>query len=145
MALDGLGDDTIRSVLQTVRRVALVGASNKPERAAFGIQGVLQRHGYDVTPVNPGLAGQTLQGRPAVAALDDAAPLDMIDVFRASEHVGPIMDDAIRLRARVVWMQLGVVDRAAAERGRAAGITVVMDRCPAIEIARLRLPPLAAA
>jgi len=139
MYIDGLDDATIRDVLLQTRRVALVGASNKPDRAAHGIQGFLARWGMAVTPVNPGLAGQTLQGAIVVGTLDEAAPIEMIDVFRAPENVPPVVDDAIRLGARVVWMQLGVVHEAAAARARAAGIIVVMDRCPSIEARRLQL------
>jgi predicted CoA-binding protein len=108
--------------------------------------GFLLRHGFSVTPVNPGLAGQTIHGQTVVATLDEAAPLEIVDVFRASDQVGPVVADAIRLGARVVWMQLGVVNREAAAAARAAGITVVMDRCPAIEWPRLGLkrPPEAA-
>ena len=96
-------------------------------------------HGFDVTPVNPGLAGQALHGRTVVARLDEAGPLDMVDVFRNSSHVDALVDDAIRLGAKSIWMQLGVVDQAAAARARAAGITVVMDRCPVIEERRLHV------
>ena len=143
MPRDGLDDAAISAVLMTTRRVAVVGASRNPARASYEIQGLLTRIGYEVTPVNPGLAGQELQGRRAVARLDDAAPLDMVDVFRASENVPPVVDDAIRLGARVIWMQLGVFHEDAASRARAAGNTVVMDRCPAIELRRLRLTPFA--
>ncbi len=139
MPIDGLDDDTIRRVLLRTRRVALVGASDKPDRAAHEIQGFLASWGMDVTPVNPGLAGQLLQGAVAVATLDDAAPLEMVDVFRAPDHVPPVIDDAIRLGARVIWLQLGVIHEAAAARARAAGLIVVMDRCPSIEVRRLRL------
>jgi predicted CoA-binding protein len=139
MPIDGLDDDTIRKVLTETKRVALVGASANPARAAHHVQLFLQRHGYHVTPVNPGLAGQALHGQTVVAGLADAAPIDMVDVFRASEHVGLVMDEAIGLGAKVVWLQLGVIDEAAAARGRAAGLIVVMDRCPAIEISRLGL------
>lgn len=139
MHIDGLDDETIRDVLLHTARVALVGASNKPDRAAYEIQGFLAAWGMEVTPVNPGLAGQVLQGATVVAQLDQAAPLEMIDVFRASENVPLIVDDAIRLGARIVWMQLGVIHEEAAARARAAGITVVMDRCPSIEARRLRL------
>ena len=94
-----------------------------------------------VTPVNPGLAGQRLQGALAVATLEEAVPLEMVDVFRASEHVPPVVDDAIRLGARVLWLQLGVVHEDAARRARQAGLVVVMDRCPSIEARRLGLAP----
>lgn len=139
MSIDGLGDADIIRILATTRRIALVGASRNPLRPAYGIQGFLQRCGYDVTPVNPGLAGQDLQGRRAVATLDEAAPLDMVDIFRAPDHVPPVVEAAIRLGARTIWMQLGVVHAEAAARARAAGIAVVMDRCPAIESRRLGL------
>jgi uncharacterized protein len=137
VAIDGLDDEAIRAVLRGTRRVAVVGASANPQRAAYGIQGFLQNFGYEVTPVNPGQAGHSLQGRLAVARLDDAVPLDMVDIFRASDSVPPVVDDAIRLGAKVVWMQLGVINEEAAARARQAGITVVMDRCPAIEVRRL--------
>lgn len=143
MSIDGLSPDTIRDILTRTRRIALVGASNKAHRASHEVMGFLLARGFDVTPVNPMLAGRTIHGRAVVASLDEAGELEMVDLFRASARVGPAVDDAIRLGARVVWMQLGVVDQAAAERARAAGITVVMDRCPVIEFARLQIPPRA--
>ena len=99
----------------------------------------LLNHGFDVTPVNPFLTGHTLHGRTVVARLADAAPLDMVDVFRDSAHLPALVDDAIRLNAHSIWMQLGVIGQDAAERARAAGLTVVMDRCPVIEDRRLGL------
>jgi predicted CoA-binding protein len=135
--LDGNTDDTIRDILTTTQRIALVGASAKAWRPSHGVMRFLLERGYDVTPVNPGLAGQTIHGRTVVASLADAAPLEMVDVFRASEHVGPLTEEAIRLGARTIWMQLGVIDQTAAAKARAAGITVVMDRCPVIEDRRL--------
>jgi uncharacterized protein len=139
MSIDNQTDDAIREILQSVGRIALVGASAKPWRPSHGVMRFLLDHGYDVTPVNPGLAGQQLHNCTVVARLDRAAPLDMVDVFRNSAYVGPVVDDAIRLGARVIWMQLGVIDEAAAERARTAGIQVVMDRCPVIEARRLGL------
>ena len=139
MGIDGLDDSAIRRILAETRRIAVVGASNKPYRPSNGVLRFLIGQGYEVTPVNPGLAGQAIHGRTVVARLEDAAPLDMVDLFRASARVGPAVDEAIRLKAKVVWMQLGVIDEAAAERARGAGLTVVMDRCPAIEIPRLGL------
>ena len=131
--------DLIRTILTTSRRIAVVGASNKPERAAHSVLGFLVARGFDVVGVNPGLAGSTIHGAPVVATLDDAGPLDMVDIFRASDQVGPVVEDAIRLGARSVWMQLGVVNQEAAAAARAAGLMVVMDRCPAIEWRRLNL------
>ena len=139
MGIDNLSDAAIAALLTGTRRIALVGASNKPHRASFEVMGFLLRAGFDVTPVNPFLAGQALHGRIVVASLDEAAPLEMVDLFRASANVGPAVDAAIRLRARSVWMQLGVIDEAAAGKARDAGLTVVMDRCPVIENARLGL------
>jgi uncharacterized protein len=132
--------DEIADILANTRRIAVVGASNKPERAGNYVPAFLIARGFEVTGVNPGIAGQTLHGRPVVATLDDAAPLDMVDIFRASDQVGPVVDDAIRLGARTIWMQQGVVNEAAAAAARAAGLRVVMDRCPMIEWRRLRLP-----
>ena len=131
--------DPIQRILLTTRRIAVVGASHKPERPRNEVMAFLVARGFDVVGVNPGLAGQTLHGRPVVATLDEAGPLDMVDVFRASDQVGPIMADAIRLGARTVWLQLGVSDAEAAAKGRAAGLNVVENRCPAIEWRRLRL------
>jgi predicted CoA-binding protein len=132
-------DDQIRDVLTGTRRIALVGASNKPDRPSYGVMQSLLSHGYHVTPINPGLAGQTIQGQRVVASLEEAMPLDMVDVFRASDAVAPIMADAIRLGARTVWLQIGVVDEQAARSGREAGLAVIMDRCPKIELPRLGL------
>ncbi len=137
MTADGLTDADIRQILQTARRIALVGASPRPERPSNGVMNYLLQQGYDVTPVNPAQAGQTLHGRKVVASLAEAAPLDMVDLFRAADRLEPDVDEAIRLGARIVWMQLGVVNTAVADKARAAGLRVVMDRCPAIEIPRL--------
>ena len=139
MSIDGQTDETIRGILTATRRIAVVGASDKAWRPSHGVFGFLLARGYDATPVNPMLAGQTIHGRVVLATLAEAVPLEMVDIFRASANAGAAVDDAIRLRARVVWMQLSVVDEAAADRARAAGITVVMDRCPVIEVRRLGL------
>jgi predicted CoA-binding protein len=139
MPIDGHSDDTIRDILTRTRRIAVVGASDKPWRPSHGVFGFLLARGYDATPVNPLLAGRTIHGRTVAARLEDAAPLEMVDIFRASANAGVAVDAAIRLGARTVWMQLGVVDEAAAARARATGITVVMDRCPVIEVRRLSL------
>ncbi len=135
--LDGNTDDTIRAILTTTSRIALVGASAKPWRASHEVMRFLLDRGYDVTPVNPGLTGKSIHRRIVVASLADAAPSEMVDVFRASVHVGALVDRAMALGVQTIWMQLGVVDQDAAARARAAGITVVMDRCPIIEDRRL--------
>lgn len=132
-------DSDITAILQGTRRIALVGASAKPDRPSYGVMRFLLAQGYDVTPVNPGLAGQEILGRRVVASLADAAPLDMVDLFRNSADVAAPVQEAIRLGAKTIWMQLGVVNETAAAAARAAGLNVVMDRCPAIEIPRLGL------
>ena len=136
---DGLDDEAVAALLRRTRRIALVGASARPERPSFGVMRFLLSCGYDVVPVNPGLAGQRLHGRLVVPVLADAAPLDMVDVFRSLDQIPALVDEAIRLGARSVWMQLGLVEPASAERARKAGLVVAMDRCPAIEWPRLRL------
>jgi predicted CoA-binding protein len=125
--IDGNSDDAIRAILNTTRRIALVGASAKPWRPSHGVMRFLLDRGYEVTAVNPGLAGQTIHGRLVVGGLAEAGPLDMVDVFRNAAYVGPLVDEVIGLGARTIWMQLGVVDEPAAKRARDAGITVVMD------------------
>lgn len=137
MSLDGMTDEAIRALLMKTQRIAVVGASANSARPSFGVTGFLVDRGFDVTPVNPGLAGQQLHGSTVVASLAEAGKLDMVDIFRRSEEVGPVVDEAIRLGARTVWMQLGVMDSAAAARAREAGLAVVMDRCPLIEWRRL--------
>ncbi len=139
MSIDGQTDETIRNVLTGTRRIAVVGASDKAWRPSHGVFGFLLERGYDATPVNPMLAGRIIHGRTVLANLAGAAPLDMVDIFRNSANAGAVVDAAIQLGASVVWMQLGVVDQAAADRARAAGIIVVMDRCPVIEVRRLGL------
>ena len=139
MPADGLSDDDIRRLLLNTGRIAVVGASANRDRASFGVTAFLVERGYAVTPVNPGLAGQTLHGSRVAASLEEAAPLDLVDIFRRSEEAGAVVDEAIRLGARAVWMQLGVIDQEAAARARAAGLVVVMDRCPLVEWGRLGL------
>jgi len=139
MQTDGLDDSVIRRILTETRRIALVGASAKPWRASNEVMGFLLDRGFDVTPVNPMLEGQEVRGRRVVGSLAEAGPLEMVDLFRNAARVGPAVDEAIRLGARVIWMQLGVIDEAAAARARAAGLTVAMDRCPVIEFRRLGL------
>ena len=133
-------DADIARLLEQTRTIALVGASDRPDRAAFEVMGMLLAHGYHVIPVNPQLAGQAIHGQAVVATLADVGePIDMVDVFRRSEFVSGVVDEAIAVGARAVWTQLGVVDPVAAARAEAAGLDVVMDCCPKIEIRRLGL------
>ena len=110
---------------------------DRPGRPSHGVFGFLRDRGYDAIPVNPALAGRPVQGVASVATLADAKPLDMVDIFRRSAEAGAVVDEAITLGARSVWMQLGVVNMEAAERAEKAGLKVVMNRCPKIEHSRL--------
>lgn len=133
-------DDFLRDVLRSVQSVAVVGISANPDRPSHYVAQYLQARGYRVVPVNPGLAGQQLLGETVHADLASiGAPVDMVDVFRNSEAAGAVADQAIACGAKVVWMQLDVVNPEAAARAEAAGLRVVMDRCPKIEIPRLGL------
>ena len=136
VAFENPPDEVIREILASPRRVAVVGCSPDPSRDSHRIARLLSEKGHAVFPVNPTSA--SILGQRCYAALADVPrPVGVVDIFRRSEFVGPIVDDAIAIGARVVWMQLGVIDVAAAERARTAGLTVVMDRCPAIEYRRL--------
>jgi len=132
-------DALLRHVLTTTKRIAVVGASNKPDRPSYSVLKYLIAQGFDVTPVNPGLAGEKILDRPVVATLDEAGPLDMVDIFRNSADAAAPVDDAIRLGAQTVWLQLGVINHEAAAKAREAGLNVIMDHCPAIEMPRLGL------
>ena len=137
-------DDTIRDILEHVRSIAMVGASPNPARPSHHVFEFLLDQGYDVIPVNPGQAGKDLCGKAFVASLADIGrPVDMIDIFRASAQIPGVIDEVLAMTPlpRVIWMQLGVRHDEAAARAEAAGIQVIMNRCPAIEIPRLCLPP----
>lgn len=137
---DAYTSDYIRGILQSVKTVALVGASNNPVRPSYFVMKYLLDKGYEVIPVNPGLAGQEILGRRVYAALRDIPqPVDMVDIFRNSEAAGPITDEALKLapKPRVIWMQLSVRNDEAAARAEAAGLQVVMNRCPKMEYGKL--------
>jgi predicted CoA-binding protein len=136
MAFQNPADEAIRAVLAKPRTVAVVGCSPNPERDSHRIAKLLQDRGHRVIPVNPGqrmILGETCYAR----LRDIPEPVEMVDIFRRSEEVAPIVDEAIEVGASIVWMQLGVIDEQAASVAQAAGLTVVMDRCPAIEYRRL--------
>ena len=133
-------DDQLRDILSSVRTIAIVGASDKEKRPAYGVMRFLQSKNFRCIPVNPRLAGQELLGETVYRALREIPEsVDMVDVFRRADYLPPIADEAIAIGAKVLWMQLGVINEEAAERAAAAGIRVVMNRCPAIEIPRLGL------
>lgn len=132
-------DADIRQILETTKVIAVVGFSAKPERPSHRVANFLASKGYDLRLVNPGLKGQTHLGGKVYGALSEIPdPIDMVDIFRASDAVASIVDDALRIPSvKVIWTQLGVRDDVAAARARAAGLRVVQDRCPAIEHPRL--------
>jgi uncharacterized protein len=143
-AIDGVSDEAVRSILTGVSTIAVVGASPNPARPSNDILGSLIGRGFETVPVNPGHAGGLIRGRPLFARLAEVpAAIDMVDVFRRSSAAGGVVDEALRLAPlpHVIWMQLGVVDEEAAERARAKGVTVVMNRCPRIEFQRLLSGP----
>ena len=139
---DSYTNDYIAGILNGVKTVAIVGASANEVRPSFFVTKYLVDKGYTVFPVNPGQADKEIAGRMTYAKLADIPePIDMVDVFRAAEYLGAVVDEALALtpRPKVIWGQLSVRDDAAAAKAEAAGIRVVMDRCPAIEIPRLGL------
>lgn len=137
-------DAAIADLLSSVRTIAMVGASDRPDRPSYGVMKFLQDHGYRVIPVNPSITGEHIHGEFVWRDLSEIGdPIDMVDIFRRSADAGDAVDQAIAAGAKAVWMQLGVINEAAAARAEAAGLKVIMDRCPKIEIARLGLSPVA--
>lgn len=133
-------DEALTQILRRVRHIALVGASDKPERASYRVMAYLLAQGYRVTPISPKLAGQTLLGQRVYAALEEVTqPIDMVDVFRNADAAYGIAQQAIAVGASVLWLQLGVINPEASALAQAVGLQVVMDRCPKIEIPRLGL------
>ena len=138
-------DEDIRELLTSARTIALVGASDRPDRASNYVMKFLQDHGYRVIPVNPQITGEHVHGEYVWRELGQIGePIDIVDIFRRPAGAGEAVDDAIAVGAKAVWMQLGVINEIAAARAEGAGLQVVMDRCPKIEIPRLRIAGIAA-
>ena len=138
-------DDDIRQLLTTARTIALVGASDRPDRPSNYVMKFLQDQGYRVIPVNPQITGEHVHGEYVWRELAQIGePIDIVDIFRRPAAAGEAVDDAIAVGAKAVWMQIGVINEEAAERAEAAGLKVVMDRCPKIEIPRLGLSRISA-
>jgi hypothetical protein len=137
---DTYDDNYIRDILNSVKSIAMVGASPVDVRPSYFAFKYLVQRGYDMIPVNPGHVGKSLLGRPFVASLSDIGrAVDMVDIFRNSSHIMPVVEEALKLPSppKVIWMQLGARDDAAAAKAEASGIKVVMNRCPKIEWGRL--------
>ncbi len=136
-------DEDIYALLANARTMAMIGASDRPDRPSYGVMKYLQDHGYRVIPVNPQITGEHVHGEYVWRELSQIGePIDIVDIFRNAAAAGDAVDEAIAAGAKAVWMQLGVVNEEAAARAEAAGLKVVMDRCPKIEIQRLGLPPV---
>ena len=136
-------DAEIAELLAETRTIAMVGASDRPDRPSNGVMKFLVDHGYRVLPVNPQITGEHVHGEYIWRELGQIGePIDMVDIFRRPQAAGDAVDQAIAAGAKAVWMQLGVINEAAAARAEAAGLKVVMDRCPVIEIRRMGLPPV---
>ncbi|WP_156680103.1 CoA-binding protein [Sphingomonas profundi] len=137
-------DAEIAALLAETRTIAMVGASDRPDRPSFGVMRFLQDRGYRVLPVNPQITGEHVHGEYVWRELAQIGePIDMVDIFRRPQAAGEAVDEAIAAGAKSVWMQLGVINEAAAARAEAAGLKVVVDRCPVIEFRRMRLPDVA--
>ena len=131
-------DADIKTLLENARTIAMIGASDRPDRPSYGVMAKLQAHGYRVIPVNPQITGEHVHGEFVFRDLSQlGGAIDIVDIFRNSAAASEAVDQAIAAGAKAVWMQLGVVNEEAAARAEAAGLQVVMDRCPAIDIPRL--------
>jgi predicted CoA-binding protein len=139
-------DQEIAELLTEARTIAVVGASDRPSRPSYGVMKFLQEWGYRVFPVNPQITGEHVLGEFVWRELAQiGVPIDIVDIFRRPEMAMEAVEQAIFVEAKAVWMQLGVINDEAAAKAEAAGLKVVMDRCPHIEIPRLRIPPVSAA
>ena len=137
-------DDEIAALLFETRTIAMVGASDRPNRASYSVMRYLQGRGYRVLPVNPQISGEHVHGEYVWRDLGQIGePIDMVDIFRRPQASGEAVDEAIKAGAKSVWLQIGVINEEAAARAEAAGLKVVMDRCPRIEIPRLGVQKVA--
>jgi uncharacterized protein len=131
-------DEDIRQLLEETRTIAMIGASDRPDRPSYGVMAYLQSRGYRVIPVNPQITGEHVHGEFVFRELSQIGePIDMVDIFRRPIAAGEAVDEAIAAGAKSVWLQVGVINAEAAARAEAAGLKVVMDRCPKIDIPRL--------
>jgi predicted CoA-binding protein len=138
-------DADIATLLAETRTIAMVGSSDRPDRPSYGVMRFLQQRGYRVLPVNPQITGEHVHGEYVWRELAQIGePIDMVDIFRRPAAAGEAVDQAIAAGAKSVWMQLGVINEAAAARAEAAGLKVVVDKCPVIEFRRLNLPDVPA-
>ena len=136
-------DEDIAELLNGARTIAMIGASDRPDRPSHRVMKILQDHGYRVFPVNPEITGEHIHGEYVWRELSQIGePIDIVDIFRRPEAAGEAVSQAIAVGAKAVWMQKGVINQQAAAEAEAAGLKVVMDRCPAIEIPRLGLKPI---
>ena len=135
--------EDIAELLRNARTIAMVGASDRPDRPSYGVMQFLQSHGYRVIPVNPQITGEHVHGEFVWRELAQIGePIDIVDIFRRPQAAGEAVDQAIAVGAKAVWLQLGIVNEEAAQRAEAAGLKVVMDHCIKIEIMRLRIPKI---
>ena len=136
-------DEDIAELLRNARSIAVVGASDRPERPSYGVMKFLQERGYRILPVNPQITGEHILGEFVWRELAQIGiPIDIVDIFRRPEMAAEAVEQAIFVGAKAVWMQIGVVNEEAAAQAESAGLKVVMDRCPKIEIPRLGIPPI---
>jgi predicted CoA-binding protein len=137
-------DEGIAELLTNARTIAMIGASDRPTRPSYGVMKFMQAHGYRVIPVNPQITGEHVHGEYVWRELGQIGePIDIVDIFRRPQAAGEAVDQAIEAGAKAVWLQLGVINQVAAAKAEAAGLKVVMNRCPKIEIMRLGIEPVA--
>ena len=137
-------DEDIAELLRQTRTIAMIGASDRPSRPSYGVMKFMQAHGYRVIPVNPQITGEHVHGEYVWRDLSQIGePIDLVDIFRRPQAAGDAVDEAIAAGAKAVWLQLGVINDVAAAKAEAAGLKVVMNRCPKIEIMRLGLESVA--